>query len=149
MRVCLFLLFLLSFQHVLAQQSLATSGGNLVGQKAYLSFTVGEVFYENKGNSKDGIQQGFIVHRISAYTSLQLSVYPNPTADFLYFKVEDINFENLHYAVYNFAGLLLASGSITQANSRISLKDLPSENLIIHCYRNENEQVTYKVIKLN
>jgi hypothetical protein len=63
--------------------------------------------------------------------------------------VEDINFENLHYAVYNFAGLLLATGSITQANSRISLKDLPSENLIIHCYRNENEQVTYKVIKLN
>jgi hypothetical protein len=133
----------------IGQQTFSSAGGNFVGSKSYLSFTVGEVFYENKGNSKDGIQQGFTVNRITSFSSLHLTIFPNPTTDLLYFKVEDLNYTNLHYLIYDFSGLLLASGDISDTKSRISLKDLPSQNLIIKCFRSAYEQVTYKVIKLN
>jgi hypothetical protein len=149
MRASLLILLCLFSLPSWGQQSLTSAGGDLKGTKVYLSFTVGEVFYDTKGNSKDGIQQGFIVNRISSYSSLHLSIFPNPTTDLLYFKVEDLNYENLHYFIYDFAGLLLASGTISDAQSHISLKDLPSQNLLIKCYRSVYEQVTYKVIKIN
>lgn len=148
MKVTLFVLVLFHSFSSIAQQTLASSGGNFIGSTSQMSFTVGEAFYEIKGNSKDGLQQGFVVNRIAIYSSLHLSVYPNPTADFLYFKVEDMNYENLHYRIIDFTGILLASGEI-QADSRISLQHIPSQTLFLQCYRNAYEQVIYKVIKLN
>lgn len=148
MKVTLFVLVLFRSFSSIAQQTLASSGGNFIGSTSQMSFTVGEAFYEIKGNSKDGLQQGFIVNRIAIYSSLHLSVYPNPTADFLYFKVEDLNYKNLHYRIIDFTGILLASGEI-QADSRISLQHIPSQTLFLQCYRNAYEQVIYKIIKLN
>ncbi len=148
MKVTLLVLVLFHSFSSVGQQTLASSGGNFIGSKAQMSFTVGEVFYENKGNSKDGLQQGFVVNRVAIFSSLHLSVYPNPTADFLYFKVEDQNYENLHYRIIDFTGVLLASGEI-QADSRISLQHIPSQTLFLQCYRNAYEQVIYKIIKLN
>lgn len=148
MKVTLFVLVLFHSFSSIAQQTLASSGGNFIGSTSQMSFTVGEAFYAIKGNSKDGLQQGFVVNRIAIYSSLHLSVYPNPTADFLYFKVEDLNYENLHYRIIDFTGILLASGEI-QADSRISLQHIPSQTLFLQCYRNAYEQVIYKIIKLN
>jgi hypothetical protein len=149
MRNILFVLFLLVSSQSISQQTISPSGGNITGIKENLSFTIGEVFYDNKGNSKDGIQQGFKLIYKPLYSSLQLSLYPNPTTELLYFNVGDNDYENLHYQIFDFVGQILESGMLSQKQNWISLKKFPSQDLLIQFYRNAYEHISYKVLKID
>jgi hypothetical protein len=142
----------LSTQHVTAQRTLNASGVTINSPNGIVSLSIGEVFFENKASmfsQSEGIQNGIIINPIKNKSALKVAVYPNPTTDLLYFKIQDLYFNNLSYKIYNEAGIELLQGNITSSTSNVSLKQLPASIYLIKIYRNLGEIISYQVIKIN
>jgi hypothetical protein len=137
-------------QNLIAQQSLNSSGTLIQSNFGSISVSIGEVFYLNKGSSysiSEGIQHGIVINKIHTNSNIHVLVYPNPTDDIIYFKVENYNFQNLSYQFYNILGIELLNGKITGTGSFISIKQFPDEVYYLKLYRSKTEFVTYKIIK--
>ena len=129
----LLIVAILSWIQISAQEAIITSGGNVQGSNGNTSYTVGQVVYTtNTGTSgtfAQGVQQPFEIEIISGIDnpniSLQLAVFPNPTADLLYLRVKDYNSEDLQYQLFDFNGRLLVKSQITLATTTIQMAQYP------------------------
>jgi hypothetical protein len=131
---------------------LNSSGVLIQSNFGSISVSIGEVFYLNKGSSysiSEGIQHGIVINKILTNSNIHILVYPNPTNDLIFFKVENYNFQNLTYQLYNILGFELLNGRITGTASFISIKQLPPSVYYLKIYRSENVMATYKIIKIN
>lgn len=147
-----FIMLCLISQNLIAQQSLNSSGVLIQSNFGSISVSIGEVFYLNKGSSysiSEGIQHGIVINKILTNSNIHILVYPNPTNDLIFFKVENYNFQNLTYQLYNILGFELLNGRITGTASFISIKQLPPSVYYLKIYRSENVMATYKIIKIN
>ncbi|WP_312821924.1 T9SS type A sorting domain-containing protein [Epilithonimonas sp.] len=73
----------------------------------------------------------------------EVSLYPNPVSDYLYFNVNGQKIINIK--VYNFAGSLVKNNALVNGNS-IDLRSLNTGNYIVSI-TTENGTVTKKIIK--
>lgn len=149
------LLVLLFFIHNVqseAQISNNASGNDLSNQFGSIAYTIGEVFYIQKGSQfflTEGIQNGITINPIISNSSIKVLVYPNPTSDFINFKVQNLFFNNLSFILYNDIGHELLKGAILNSNTTVSLSQFPSSVYLIKIYRNQTEMAVYKIIKIN
>jgi hypothetical protein len=135
-----------------AQISNNASGNDLSNQFGSIAYTIGEVFYIQKGSQfflTEGIQNGITINPIISNSSIKVLVYPNPTSDFINFKVQNLFFNNLSFILYNDIGHELLKGAILNSNTTVSLIQLPSSVYLIKIYRNQTEMAVYKIIKIN
>ncbi|MCH2231761.1 MAG: T9SS type A sorting domain-containing protein, partial [Crocinitomicaceae bacterium] len=77
--------------------------------------------------------------------NLELSVYPNPTTDYLTLKVED-NTE-LNYQIYDNHGKVIANKKVTATTSTINLESLPKATYFLNVVNNSQVLKTFKIIK--
>ena len=99
-----------------AQQTISAAGGNATGTSGTVNYTVGQVAYitntDSSGTITQGVQQPYEIFpngiREAEGISLECSVFPNPTSEFLKLKIENYKFENLSYHFYNMNGKLYA-----------------------------------------
>lgn len=148
----MFSLFLFFLVNLKAQKNVLSSGGDLKSNHGSVTFSIGEVFYTTKGlsyNITEGLQQSFIINPIYTSASLHISIYPNPTNDLIFFKVENLNFFDLSYILYDLTGKIIMKGKVIDRKSFISLKELSSQTYILKCFRGTNEQNAFKIIKIN
>ena len=127
--VLLILLIFLINTHTEAQMSNNASGNDLSNQYGSVSYSIGEVFYIQKGaqfNVLEGIQNGTMIFPGKMNSRIKVFIYPNPTTDFVYFKIQDLNFNNLTYSVYNNIGYELLKGRIQNTSTTVSLSQLPA-----------------------
>ncbi len=149
------ILILLCFSFLInlkAQRNVLSSGGDLKSNHGSVSVSIGEIFYTSKGlsyNMTEGLQHGFVINPIYKRASLHISIYPNPTSDLVFFKVENLNFLNLSYILYDVTGKTIMKGQIIDTKSFISLKELASQTYILLCLRGTIEQNVFKIIKIN
>ena len=102
-------IFLLAFiflcpYSINAQSGVVVSGKHIENTSGSLSYTIGDVFYTKniRGFSiNEGMQQSYIINEIASKTILRVSLYPNPTNNFVYFKVENLNYKNLSFKLYD------------------------------------------------
>jgi hypothetical protein len=137
-------------QNLIAQQSLNSSGTLIQSNFGSMSVSIGEVFFTNKGSSlsiSEGIQHGVVINKIFTNSNIHVLVYPNPTIDKIYFKVENYNYKNLFYQLYNNLGIELLNGKITGTANYISIKQFPEAVYYLKLYRSSTEMITYKIIK--
>lgn len=135
-----------------AQNSNNASGNDLLNSYGSVTYSVGEVFYVQKGAKytlSEGVQNARMTHANRNNASFKVSVYPNPTSDFLNFKVQDLFFDNLAYTIYNETGKELLNGKIQNANTIVSLSQLPASVYLCKVYRDQVEMTTLKIIKIN
>lgn len=135
-----------------AQTSVLTSGGDFNSKYGSVNYSIGEIFNISKGTGfklHEGVQQCFIINPIYTHSNLLLSIYPNPTTDFIYFKVQDFNFLNLSYTLFDVTGKMILKGKIIDTKSSISLKNLPSQTYFLKCFRGDAEENTFKIQKIN
>jgi hypothetical protein len=135
-----------------AQISNNASGNDLSNQFGSIAYTIGEVFYIQKGSQfflTEGIQNGITINPIISNSSIKVLVYPNPTSDFINFKVQNLFFNNLSFILYNDIGHELLKGAILNSNTTVSLSQFPSSVYLIKIYRNQTEMAVYKIIKIN
>ena len=152
MKWILILLCLSFLINLKAQRNVLSSGGDLNSNHGSVSFSIGEIFYTSKGlsyNMTEGLQHGFVINPIYTRVRLHISIYPNPTSDLVFFKVENLNFLNLSYILYDVTGITIMKGQIIDTKSFISLNELASQTYILLCLRGTIEQNVFKIIKIN
>jgi hypothetical protein len=117
-----------------------------------VDYSIGEVFYTSKGNEYslfEGIQNGNGNYSKSPKIKLIATVYPNPTKDHIYLKVENLNFDQLQFNLFTEDGKLILQSKIENPQTYISLLPFPAGAYFIKLYRNKREEVSYQILKIN
>ena len=127
------LVFILSISSSSAQEVIPAAGGNAGGSGGSVSYSIGQLFYKintgTDGSVAEGVQQPY---EISVVTGIQeaiginivVSAFPIPVTDFLILRVEDYDFEDLEYLLYDVSGRLLKEGKVTSSETTISMNNL-------------------------
>ena len=113
--------------HCQAQTAVATAGG----EAGSVSFTVGQPFVEvatsNTGSITPGVQQAYQITVVEVgmadkLVTLEASVYPNPTTDWLTLTVSDA--ANLRYTLLDANGRTIAADNIVDVQTSIDMARL-------------------------
>ena len=134
-----------------AQISNNASGNSFINNYGSIAYSIGELFYIEKGSEyriAEGVQNGITINPVKTKSSIKVSIYPNPTSDLVFFKVQNLNFGTYSYKIYNSVGIELLSGRILNSNTSVSLSLLPPSIYLCKIYRDQVEQLTYQIIKI-
>ena len=129
------------------------TGGEATGSGGTASFSVGQIVYTTNiganGTVAQGVQQPYEISTtlgINETTiNLELSVFPNPTTNFLTLKVKDNT--QLSYLLYNLQGQLLESKSLQSTSTNINLEAQPTATYFVKIFKNNQPIKTFKIIK--
>jgi len=149
------LFFVLAWNRVQAQNSIASAGGNGTGTTGSISYTTGQVVYSEysgtTGSVTEGVQQPFeiSVPTGSEYTdfTLELSVYPNPVSDLLMLKTGDLCCQGLQYGLSDIAGRIISVEPINSEETSVSFSDLKAGIYFLKISLNGKEIKVFKIIK--
>jgi hypothetical protein len=139
-----------------AQDASTASGGEASGSGGTVSYSIGQVVYTtvagSTGSVAQGVQQPYEISIVTSIENtkeidLQLSTYPNPTADLLNLKIGKFKAEGLLYQLFDINGKLLLSGQITDPETRISMVHLQDAIYFLKVIDNATEVKTFKIIK--
>ncbi len=136
-----------------AQESIATAGGSATGTGGTVSYTIGQVVYTSStgtnGSVTQGIQQPYEISTtlgINEVTiNLELSVYPNPTTNYLTLKVEKLN--GLSFQLYDLQGKVIESKIVNNTSTSISLEAQPVAIYFLKVTKNNKPVKIFKIIK--
>lgn len=131
--VATLLAFTFSISTVSAQESINATGGNVSGSGGSVSYSVGQFAYQThtgrNGSVAQGVQQPFEISVVTAIEEangiiLSVSVYPNPTTDYLTLEVKGFELSTLSFQLYDMSGKLLQNDKITGNQTSIVMSNL-------------------------
>lgn len=156
-RKLLIIIFLLMYwiADTSGQQNTITSGGNEYGTGGSVSYSFGQIDYATTtgvgGSIMEGLQQPFEILVVSGSEetniNLILSVYPNPTKDFVVLSVQNFDTQNMTYLLYDVQGKLIEKQKLTGNQTYISLVDLANDIYFINVLNKSKELKKFKIIK--
>ena len=144
-----------------AQQTTTTAGGEASGSGGTASYTVGQTVYTtntgtNGNSTAQGVQQPYEISTTIGINetsiSLEMSVYPNPTTNYLTLKVDaSTSFSNqqLSYQLYDMQGELIKNIKISSKTTNIAMEYLPSATYLLKVIQNNKLVKSFKIIKNN
>lgn len=153
---CAVFLFLLGLSGLQAQGVIPATGGNASGNGGSVSYSIGQTVYRSNegagGSVSPGVQQ---LYEISIKTemkktkgiTLQCTVSPNPTTDFIMLKVEDFQLENLSYQLFDMSGKLLESKLVENMETSIAMDQHPSATYFLKVIQKNEVVKSFKIIK--
>jgi hypothetical protein len=138
-----------------AQNGTVSSGGDASGTGGSISYSVGQIDYITQNGSggiiTQGLQQPYEILVLTGIETkeiqLSVSVYPNPTSDFIILRVKDLSFEDLRYSFYDIHGKLIKEDKISGNETTIIIGELSKANYFIKVTLNKKEIKTFKIIK--
>jgi len=136
-----------------AQESPTATGGEATGVGGSASYSIGQVVYTTNTGSNGSVEQGVQQpYEISATVginessiSLEMSVYPNPTTNYLTLKVEIT--ENLSYHLFDMQGKVIVSKKITDNTTTVVMESLPTSTYLLKVTDSNKTVKTFKIIK--
>ena len=136
-----------------AQESPTAAGGEATGPGGSVSYSVGQVVYTSNtgtnGSVSQGVQQPYeisvTVGLHETTLNLELSVYPNPTSNYLTLKVEDLS--NLSYQLMDMQGKVIEDKKVTAVNTTITMEELAKATYFLKVIKNNQIVKTFKIIK--
>jgi hypothetical protein len=147
-----FLLFFTIVFKGASQTTINSSSNDIYSIQGFITLSIGETFYTYKGSNYtqlEGIQNSLDFNQHTNYTYINVSIYPNPTNDFVHFKIQNVQFPNLSYHIYDAIGNLLIDGIIFNYETTISLNKLPASVYLIKIFRDKEAIKSYQIIKIN
>lgn len=148
-------LFSAALPSVVAQTSTNASGGDALGSGGTVAYSVGQVVYTTNNGSSGTVAQG-VQHAYEIYTvgvretslAISLTVFPNPTADYLTLQISDYNNEKLSYRLFDLQGKLLKDNSIDAQQTTIDMQHLAQATYFMEIVDAQNQKIqTFKIIK--
>lgn len=137
-----------------AQENTVTTGGESTGTGGTSSYTIGQIVYTTNtgtnGSTAQGMQQPYEISTTLGINDtsilLELSVYPNPTTDYLTLKVDDNS--HLSFQLYDLQGRIIEKKKVNNNITNISLQGQPVATYFLSVIKNNQIVKTFKVIKL-
>ena len=151
-----FLSFLLSFSMnaQTSHQVLSATGGDATGSGGTVAFSVGQIVYTTStgttGSVAQGVEQAYEISSVGikeTALNISLSIFPNPTSDFLTLKVEDYNNEDLSYSLIDEQGKLVLNEQITKQDNKLVMSTLARGIYFINVLQANKKIQTFKIIK--
>ena len=151
-----FLAFSLSFsvQAQTSHQVLSATGGDASGSGGTVAYSVGQIVYTtntgNTGSVAQGVEQAYEISSVGikeTALNISLSIFPNPTSDFLTLKVEDYNNEALSYYLIDEQGKLVLNQQITNQDTQVAMSNLARGAYFINVLQENKKIQTFKIIK--
>jgi len=138
----------------LAQDAVVTSGGNASGSGGTASFSIGQTVYTTNSNSSGTVAQG-VQHAYEVFEvgikettlNISLSVYPNPTTEYLTLSIGNYNNAAITYHVYDLQGKLILSGPIVSSKTTINMSELVVATYFVQVHQEGKVTQVFKVIK--
>jgi hypothetical protein len=151
-----FLAFLLTFS-VNAQTShqvLSATGGDASGTGGSVAYSVGQIVYTTStgttGSVAQGVEQAYEIYSVGikeTALNISLSIFPNPTSDFLTIKVEVYNNEALSYHLIDEQGKSVLNEQITNQDTQVAMSTLARGIYFINVLQANKNIQTFKIIK--
>jgi hypothetical protein len=144
---------LLGLGELHAQESPTATGGEATGTGGTVSYSVGQVVYTSNtstnGSVAQGVQQPFEISVISGVGetnfNLELSVYPNPTTNYLTLKVDKTT--DLSFQLYDLQGKLIKNKKVSERTTTIKMEELPTSTYFLKVVKKKQIVKTFKIIK--
>jgi hypothetical protein len=136
-----------------AQETVAAAGGEATGIGGIVSYSTGQVVYTvntgANGSLAQGVQQPYGISTTVGISetafNLELSVYPNPTTNYLTLKVEKT--EGLTFQLHDLQGKVIESKTVSSTSTNISLEGQPTATYFLNLVKNNQLVKTFKIIK--
>ena len=141
---------------LLAQESITTSGGNVSGSGGSTSYVVGQIVYTSNtganGSVMTGVLQPFEISVLSGNKevediTLMVSVYPNPTTDYLILKVGTLRLTTLNFQLFDMNGKIIESNKLESNETSIRMNNLIPSTYFLKLVENNKEVKVFKIIK--
>jgi hypothetical protein len=147
-------LFSFSMKAQTSHQVLSASGGDATGSGGSVAYSVGQIVYTTStgttGSVAQGVEQAYEIYSVGikeTTLNISLSVFPNPTSDFLTLKVEDYNNETLSFNLLDEQGKLILSEQITNQETQVAMSTLARGSYFINIVQTNKKIQTFKIIK--
>jgi hypothetical protein len=148
-----FAFLLLGLGGLHAQESPTAAGGEATGTGGTSSYSVGQVVYTTatgtNGSLAQGVQQPyeiFVTIGIKETSiNLELSVYPNPTTDYLTLKLDE--FETLNFQLIDLQGKIIENKKVSSTTTSINVENLPKALYFLNVTKNNKVVKSFKIIK--
>ncbi|PTB94662.1 hypothetical protein C9994_11935 [Marivirga lumbricoides] len=150
----IFIGILLSWSKIHAQEAPVSAGGNAEGSSGNISYSVGQVLYTSAGNSEilitPGIQQTYSIAILSTSKmaeNIHITVFPNPSSEYLTLKTNLLEIKNQNYQVYNSQGKIMMEKGIQSDETVIDTQALPDGVYLFNVLTNGQLIKSFKIIK--
>ncbi|MFC4165532.1 T9SS type A sorting domain-containing protein [Epilithonimonas zeae] len=137
-----------------AQKTIASTGITASGSGGSISYTVGQIDYQQKGANAqvmEGVQHAYEIITLAVEDldnkAKNILLCPNPVKDFLFVDFNNENYQGSNYALFDSQGKLIKKGNLTQQKSELDFSTLPSSVYIIQIFQNNQNIKTFKIIK--
>ena len=151
--VTLLWIWLLIINNSNAQTSINAAGGDFENENATLSYSIGQIFYQTD-EIMEGVQLPYNISEIVGIDDLpgiflNISVYPNPTQDFLELKIETENFDfnDVIYQITDVNGRTIKSVQILDFHTIVEIENFPKGIYFFEVKTNSNTYKTFKIVK--
>jgi hypothetical protein len=151
------ILVLISFSFNLSffsQESINSSGTDIIGTGGNLSYSVGQIFYNShestSGTVNSGVQQTYEITNVGLSSNVDqtnFSVFPNPVSENL--TISSLNFtKSIRYNLYDSQGGLINNGNLFSNETIVNTSNLSSGTYYLNLYNKENNKTqSFKIIK--
>lgn len=137
-----------------AQEGATAAGGDASGSGGTVAYSVGQVAYTGNTGSTGSVSQGVQqAYRISSAgvgepgIQLRVAAYPNPTTDWLVLDVENDDFQDLAYQLFDLNGKRLSGDRLTGPKTNISMLTLVPATYYVTISRGKTLVKTFTIIK--
>ncbi|WP_162623257.1 T9SS type A sorting domain-containing protein [Confluentibacter sediminis] len=138
------------------------TGNDALGRSGSVSYSIGQVFFTYVGESVYNVAQG-VQHSNLAEDSgeninnpqdiinaeISISVYPNPTTDFVNLSMKGVDLQNGQntYQLFSYQGKLIQQQTIEDDKTQISLSHLSSSMYLLQVFVKNKIWKTFKILK--
>lgn len=147
-------IFLFGSAFCFSQQNTDAAGGNATGAGGSVSYSVGQIDYNylsgSNGNLNQGLQQPYEIFTSGVEDpaiQLGLSVYPNPSTNILYLKIEKDEIKDLSFQLYDINGKQVLSSIIVNNTTEIIMEHYASSTYFLKVSNSTTDLTTFKIIK--
>ena len=138
---------------IFSQENTVTTGGDISNSTGSVSFTFGQVFFDNseseQGSLYEGIQQAYSSEIITGVelTAIQLELFPNPTRETAILKTERDYIGLLHYSLFDETGRLIETHKLNNTETPIKLSEF-AKGIYILTVQNSSQTIkSFRIIK--
>jgi len=140
-----------------AQENISVSGGESTSNDGVVSFSIGQVFYNNfennDGSISEGIQQVYEISVISQIkdkqtNNIEIYAYPNPANDYIIIDIKDYKDEDYSFEICDINGKILFKNVINSTKTKAFIDETISSIYFIKILQNKTEIKTFKILKI-
>ncbi|MCO5248205.1 MAG: T9SS type A sorting domain-containing protein [Chitinophagales bacterium] len=142
-------LLLLSSYTLMSQESFVSLGGDIYGNIANVSYSIGQLNYiSSKTNSHlivEGVQQlesHTTTTGITKYDNLQIDAWPNPTSNWVHLSINGKLPQKLDYVLINVKGQYLHAKKMNSSSVDIDMTTFTSGIYILPQNRNRKAKTS-------